>query len=105
MLKSIIFDGLVASTSLLVIFTLLDIFLSDNQKHRLQIQALHLWSWLDDAKRRSLLRWLQDRSRLLTVIAVTLATPYAVWVATNALRRSFDAGVITHSHYASRDAR
>jgi hypothetical protein len=95
MLKSIIFDGLVASTSLLVIFTLLDIFLSDNQKHRLQIQALHLWSWLDDAKRRSLLRWLQDRSRLLTVIAVTLATPYAVWVATNALRRSFDAGVIT----------
>ena len=79
----------------MAIFTLLDIFLSDSQKHRLQFQTLRLWNWLDDAKRRSLLRWLQDRSRVVTVIAVTLATPYAGWVATDALRRSFDAGVIT----------
>jgi hypothetical protein len=94
MLKSIIFYGLLASASLLLVFTVLEIFLSDNQKHRLQIQTLRLWSWLDEAKKRSLLRWLQDRSRVLTVIAVTLATLYAGWVAADALRRSFDAGVI-----------
>jgi hypothetical protein len=67
------------------VLALLDVFLSNKQKQWLDDRTVRMWHWLADAKRKSLLDWLQGHRRLIAWGGVILATIYMAWAFAKAL--------------------
>jgi hypothetical protein len=67
------------------VLAVLDVFLSDNQKQWLDNRTIYLWHWLSEAKRQSLLNWLQRRYQSIAWIGVVLVSVYMTWAFEKAL--------------------
>lgn len=80
-----IWDTALAVASAVFALALLDVLLSDKQKQWLDHHTLRLWNWLDDAKRKSLLNWLQGHHRLIVWSGVVLVSIYMAWAFEKAL--------------------
>jgi hypothetical protein len=63
----------------------LDVFLSDKQKKWLDDRTLHAWHWLAEAKRKSLLNWLQRYYQSIAWTGVVLVSVYMTWAFEKAL--------------------
>jgi hypothetical protein len=67
------------------VLAVLDIFLSDIEKKWLDDRTLRAWHWLAEAKRTSLLNWLQRHYQSIAWIGVVLVSVYMTWVFEKAL--------------------
>ncbi len=67
------------------VLALLDVFLSDSQKKWLDDRTLHAWHWLAEAKRKSLLNWLQRHRQSIAWTGVVLVSVYMTWAFEKAL--------------------
>lgn len=61
---------------------LIDFFINDQRKKQLDYRILHLWNWLDDMKRRSVLDWLRRHwaAYWAALISAVVAIIYARWI-------------------------
>jgi len=67
------------------VLAVLDVFLSDSQKKWFDDRTLHAWHWLAEAKRKSLLNWLQRHYQFIAWTGVVLVSVYMTWAFEKAL--------------------
>jgi hypothetical protein len=67
------------------VLAMLDVFLSGKQKEWLDDRTLHVWHWLAEAKRKSLLNWLQRHFRSIAWTGVLVVSFYMAWAFEKAL--------------------
>ena len=77
---------LIVFAAILLVVTLLEVFLSDAKKARINDFTLRLWNWLDDLKARRLLDLLQARGFWLLGTGVLLAVAFIFRAELRALR-------------------
>lgn len=80
-----VWDITLAIAIAVFVLTLLDVLLSDKQKQWLDDRTVRVWHWLADAKRKSLLDWLQGHRRLIAWSGVILVSVYMAWFFKKAL--------------------
>jgi hypothetical protein len=61
------------------VLAVLEVFLSARQKQWLEDRALHVWHWLAEAKRTSLLNWLQRHYQSIAWTGAVLVSAYMTW--------------------------
>src|SRR5262245_44068018 len=59
-------------TASVAALTLLDLFMSDSQKKRLDDRVVRMWNWLDDAKRIPMLDMARTRKSQRILVAVAI---------------------------------
>jgi hypothetical protein len=67
------------------VLKVLDVLLSDKQKKWLDDYTLRVWHWLAQAKRKSLLNWLQRHYQSIAWTGVVLVSVYMTWAFEKAL--------------------
>jgi hypothetical protein len=80
-----IWDIALAVAIAVFVLAILDVLLSDKQKKWLDDRTLHVWHWLAEAKRKSLLDWLRQHYHLIAWTGVVLVSVYMTWAFQKAL--------------------
>ena len=80
-----LWDMALAVAIAVFVLAALDVFLSDVQKQWFDDRTLHVWHWLAEAKRKSLLNWLQRHYQSIAGTGVVLVSVYMTWAFEKAL--------------------
>jgi hypothetical protein len=78
-MTTVISTALIVSAAILLVLSLLEVFLSDAKKRRINDSTVQLWNVLDELKARRLLDCLQTRRPWLLGTGVLFAVAFILW--------------------------